>query len=141
MPIVDTMLTEGSPCINPTEKDIANGRYLYPLTRIIDNSTYKYHGCKDSINNELYKDPRYDKIDQIEEQKLFKDNNIYLELKSLPMNQMDYSNTYIGLFTRPIIELELSCEYAGLGLNRAGLLERQENFSRIESWHSFLDKE
>ena len=142
LPIVRSILTEGSPCINPYEIDITNGRYIYPLARIINNSTYKYHGCLDSINGEFYKDPRFIKLDQIDEEKLFKDNNIYLELKSLPMNQMEYTSASFmyGLFVRPVMELDLSCEYSHLGLSRNDMVKHEKKFDHIEQWHSFLNK-
>lgn len=142
MPIEDSMLTEGAPCINPHEIDITKGRYIYPLSRIIVNETYKYHGCQDSINKEIYKDHRYTKIDQVDEEKLFKDNGIYLQLKDLPLNQMEYTSAsyYYGLYVRSALELELSCEYSDQKLSREAIKKKNGNFSTIEYWHKFLIK-
>ena len=142
LPIVDRMLTEGSPCINPYEIDMTKGRYIYPLTRIINNSTYKYHGWKDTINNEIFKNPGYDKLDQIDEEKLFKDNSIYLELKNLPLNQMEYTSAsyFYGLYVRPVIDLELSWEYSNLDMSRKEIKEREHDFIQIENWHKLLNR-
>lgn len=142
MPIEDTKLTEGAPCINPQEVDITKGRYVYPLSRTISNQTYKHHGCHDSINDEIFKDHRYTKIDQVDEKKLFEDNGIYLQLKSLPLNQIEYTSAsyFYGLFVRSTLEHELSCEYSGVGLSRTDIKAHQSNFSKIEYWHRFLNK-
>lgn len=142
LPIVDRMLTEGYPCINPHEFDMTKGRYIYPLTRLINNSTYKYHGWQDSINNEIFKSPGFEKLDQIDEEKLFKDNGIYLELQNLPLNQMEYTSPsyFYGLYTRPVIDLELSWEYSNLGMSRQEIKEREHDFVQIENWHKFLNR-
>ena len=80
LPIVNVKLTEGSPCINSYEIDMTKGRYLYPLSNTLNNLTYQYHGCRDSIKNEIFKSPGYEKIDQIDEKSLLEDNKVYQEL-------------------------------------------------------------
>lgn len=142
LPIEDTKLSEGAPCINPYEIDMTKNRYIYPLTRIINNETYRYHGCQDSINNEIFKDQRYTKIDQVDEEKLFKDNGIWLQVKDLPMNQMEYisSSYFYGLFIKSSLELDLSCEYSDQNLSRNDIKEREKEFSYIDYWHKFLNK-
>ena len=110
LPIEDVKLTEGAPCINPDEIDITKGRYIYPLSRMIVNDTYKHHGCQDSINGDMNKDPRYTKIDQIDEETLYKDNGIWLKVKDLPNNQMEYvsASYFYGLFLKSALEYDLS---------------------------------
>ena len=114
MPIVETKVSQGDPCIEYSEEPTTPGRY--PLLK--HNGTLK--GCKSSIDGDYYSDGRYEKIDQEDEATFFKDNQIYMDLISLPLSQVELtsSNYFYGFYTRNTIPLDLSCEYSSHHLNR-----------------------
>ena len=85
LPVVEASISQGTPCLSPTENAVTKGRYTYPLTKL-NYTTHTQQGCKSNILDEYFTDSRYDKIDQVDEKTLFMDNRIYNDLNSLPMS-------------------------------------------------------
>jgi len=63
------------------------------------NNTHK--GCKSAINDEFYTDLRFEKIDEIDEATLFKENQIYMDLVQLPLSQVEMTSSsyFYGFYT------------------------------------------
>lgn len=63
---------------------------------------------------------RFEKIDEIDEATLFKENQIYMDLVQLPLSQVEMTSSsyFYGFYTRNTIPLDLSCEYSIHKLDR-----------------------
>lgn len=114
------------------------GRYFYPLLNL--NASSSRQGCQSNIRNEVFNDARYEKIDQQDEATLYKENQIYMELTSLPFSQVEITSSsyYYGFYTRNVISHDLSCEYSDYGLSRKHLKSHASAMSRVEFWHHLL---
>jgi hypothetical protein len=75
MPVVRFTLTEGKVCFNTNGYQTSRGRILYPLS--------DYGKCSRGSYMRIT-DPRYKNIGEIKEDRLFKDNEIFDVISSLP---------------------------------------------------------
>ena len=81
-PVVNVILTQETPCINPSEIPVEAGSsddYFYRSQAQI--------GCKSSIDQTYWNDLRYEKIDQIDEAEYLDDNGLWAIIQDTQRRQ------------------------------------------------------
>lgn len=85
LPVVRFELTEGKVCFNSDGYQTSKNRTLYSL--------FDYGSCSKNIRTRTL-DPRYKAVGSVREDKLFKDNEIFDVLASLPAFPIEDSAKY-----------------------------------------------
>ncbi|CAI2364556.1 unnamed protein product [Moneuplotes crassus] len=105
LPVIRFKLTEGQVCANPDTDMITEGRIPYKLL-----NTNNYHSCNQKVSDSYY-DTRYDLIGSINEERLLKDNGLYLMLSNLPQYPIEDSSKYTwNLYSNEYNYWNVDCE-------------------------------
>ncbi len=100
--ITQFKIDDDTPCLSPDYKNLKHTPYL------LEKSSEK-NECKNEIGGELI-DKYYTKIDSIDYNRLYSENQIMGLLKSLPNYKIyDYSNSTTNLYYKNYIGLDYKC--------------------------------